>query len=219
VRDWIQERFEEILYECGWPLLEAGKEREKENIRFRISRSLELLSRLLSEAEVKTLATEYEKEADLGNIRVTGRVDLYGAGGPEPVLIDFKWGNMDERRKEIAEGRDMQLALYALLVDAVEQNPNTAYLIASRTVALTHEGARFSSAIVPENSRPTSEVYPPLLEAIEEAAKYRYGQLEQGVVYLSPEDVEDELPSGVLKLPEKAHGYDEYANLLGWSGR
>lgn len=216
VNDWLDQRFNDILYEYGWPLLWTGSERLRELVYNHIENSLTLLMGMLRASEASQVETEYTQEAQLGKIKVRGRIDVFSTGGQSPVVIDLKWGGWNTRRREIEEGTDIQLALYTLIAGVLDEKVSAAYLIANRDIAIAHPGCSFQNVDVPGQAAQASEVFPELLQAIEENAEYRYRQLEEGMVMLSPEDTEETFPNQRIKLPEEAHRYDEFVNLLGW---
>jgi len=209
--------FDHLLETHGLPLLQPGKERTREYLRGIAGRTLEHLVTLLGEAGAEKADCEAYRNARYGSLELKGQIDVLGEGGEQPAVIDLKWGGYTVRRDEIEAGTDLQLAVYAALLGASDGQVASAFLIAGRNAALAHPGSPYASAESPSGASPEEESVPRLLDAVEQAAEYRYRQIEAGTIALSPEDSDDSLPDGPLKLPEKGYRYDEYVHLLGWS--
>jgi ATP-dependent helicase/nuclease subunit B len=113
--------------------------------RQRVPAAISHLSRFLRAGGFEVVEAEAERSADLPTgLALTGQLDLvvrhpvHGLG-----VIDLKWtGSPDYRRKELAEGRSIQLATYGALAEPGEpgETPGGYYLLSQRRL-LAPEGS------------------------------------------------------------------------------
>lgn len=216
---WIADRLPGILDRIGLPLLQPGTTAERSAVSRAIRSTISVLSREF--AHRGATAVRFEVSPDpvtLGPIQVRGRVDVYATGRADPAVIDLKWGGATRRRREVAEGSDMQLSVYALLVGHGAGDLDIGYLIGSRGELVAHGGSGFHHAFEPEESLPTRESVPALLARLEETVRWRRDQLDAGTVELAPSQTAGLAPAppGVLPRPDEADPYDDYWALLGW---
>jgi hypothetical protein len=134
-------------------------------------------------------------------------------------VVDHKWSGFSRRKDNLAEGRDLQLALYALLVSGEAGYADAAYLFLQNASLLTAAGNGFESAAtagLPDYQQAVRRT----LERAEASIAERYRQVDAGRVPLA--GYQDESASGVAgeevyELPSEPNRYDVYTTLMGWS--
>src|SRR3546814_7528318 len=63
--------------------------------------------------QLEVVGTELERERQVGDLVLHGRLDLLVRRGPVSAVLDLKWTRSERRyREEIEEGRAVQLAVY-----------------------------------------------------------------------------------------------------------
>ncbi len=139
---------DDLIDRVAAPLRLPGSAGELAFARVRIPESLAFLAAFLSERRMSVVGMEVERELALGVLPVRSRIDLIvrDRNGVEGV-IDLKWtGSRAWRRKEVEEGRAIQLATYSRLLVPAGGAPAGYYLLRQRELlaeagsALAHEG-------------------------------------------------------------------------------
>jgi RecB family exonuclease len=105
--------------------------------RDRVPAAIRHLAALLRDRGIEVVAAEVERDGTRADgLALTGQLDLlvrhpvHGLG-----VIDLKWTNSpNRRRKELAEGRSIQLATYGVIADPADplHAPGAYYLLAQR---------------------------------------------------------------------------------------
>lgn len=113
------EIFDDEVARVAAPLLLPGRGLELRRYRDSVGKSVKALAKLLNDAGLQVVGCEIVRQAPFGPGMLEGRLDMLCKenGGPH-VVIDLKWSKKgDYRRKEIEEGRPLQLAVYSRLQD------------------------------------------------------------------------------------------------------
>ena len=111
--------FDRLLPVLAAPLLRPGQGLELERARAAVADAARTLGGLIADAGLTVRGCELPFEATQADaVTVDGTVDmLLEDEAGRPVILDLKWSRSDKhRRQEIAEGRAIQLAVYAWLV-------------------------------------------------------------------------------------------------------
>jgi RecB family exonuclease len=132
----VNEVFDELLGQIAAPLQQPEHAGELATARARVPAALADLARLLRHKELEVVGMEEERSGQFGELAVIGRLDLlvrhrdHGVG-----VIDLKWSrSATRRRKELADGRAIQLATYSVIAEASGQAsaPGAYYLLNQR---------------------------------------------------------------------------------------
>ena len=135
-----------VLPEIGSPLLLPGRRLDHEDLRRHTISAAVALSGILNTCGLSVAATERRLECSLDNQSdLAGIIDVeLSDRGGRPAIVDLKWSNRDRyRREEIAEGRPVQLAVYARLVkgeDGVAGPPAAYFMIKQRRLLAADSG-------------------------------------------------------------------------------
>lgn len=135
IRDRAVALFEDLLPKIAAPLQQPELAGELATARERVPAALEALVRTLHDRGLEVVATELDREGDVHGLALQGRLDLLVRQGATPAVIDLKWTRSVRRyRLEIAEGRAVQLAVYAAIADprAAEAATGAYFLLRQR---------------------------------------------------------------------------------------
>jgi len=202
------------------PLLQPGRELERERYREAVSRAVEKLVHLLKSARLKVSSSEetFEKEFLLPGKTFEGRIDLL-LESPEgnKVIWDLKWSTRAKyKREELEGGKALQLAAYAwLLAGADGTFPPAGYFMLSQGELLS-----VSCKGIPDHCQFQEVDLKNVWEGGVAAYRRRNNELEQGIVVAAailPEEDEDQDEEGsdaVLELEPNCR-WCEYVNLCG----
>jgi ATP-dependent helicase/nuclease subunit B len=110
--------FDQLVPTMAAPMLLPGHALELKRFRQHIVSAVRTLIRLLSESELSVIGCEVERSVPFGERVFTGKIDLLcRSPSGELVVIDLKWTRWPKyKRKEIADGKHLQLAAYSWLL-------------------------------------------------------------------------------------------------------
>ena len=134
--------FDRLLPLMAAPLLQPGQETVRHRARAGIAAGLTTLVELLNEAELRVEGCEIERRVPDGDGELMGRLDMVcRAPDGSRVVVDLKWSTGSSRREaELAEGRSVQLALYAHLESAASRATASSGFYMLRQRRLLHLG-------------------------------------------------------------------------------
>lgn len=181
-RRLAEQRLPVLIDEMATPLRLPGAAADHARALDRLPAAVEALAARLETLNAVVVGTEVEREgADVleTGVALKGRIDmLIDVTGRSPAVLDMKWSRIDRyRRKEIAEGRALQLAVYGRLVGAEQTPAPAAYFMLAQARVLPADANLFGAAASPEA---------PALGTVWKAAKAswaaRMRRLERGTV-------------------------------------
>jgi len=114
-----QKYFDELCPQVAAPLLLAGNSLERQRLRQAVVEGADSLARMIDDASFSKVICELEQNMTLDGVSLTGRPDMVLIHPDNSdYVIDLKWTRRAPyRRREISEGRAIQLALYAKLIN------------------------------------------------------------------------------------------------------
>lgn len=129
--------FDELCPRVAAPLLLPGNSLERQRLRKAICEGAADLWALIKDAGYSTIISETGIEGSLENIEFSGRPDVYLLHpNNQDFVIDLKWTrrSVSHRRRELAEGQAIQLAMYSAMCRRQSGNPTEAgyYMISQR---------------------------------------------------------------------------------------
>jgi hypothetical protein len=122
---------------------------------------------------------------------VAGQVDLLArsADGKQSVVVDYKWGRRDDRRREIEAGTAYQLATYAYAAAQGGPLPEYAYFILYHQLMLGRAGGPFDPNTTVDGP-PPSETW----DAFARTCREQFAEVRDGMLLA---------PGGLDDLPKK----------------
>jgi ATP-dependent helicase/nuclease subunit B len=137
--------FDELCPKVAGPLLLPGNSLERSRLKRSISEAAAHLAGIVSDASFTSIECESEQRAQLGEMKLFGRPDmiLVDDDGTD-VVLDLKLARRASfRRRELSEGRAIQLSLYSWLRSFQTQRSSMAgyYMIAQKQLLLSEVGS------------------------------------------------------------------------------
>ena len=177
---------------------------------------------LLKQNEWSVLATELELRGEIGALALSGRADLVLQRGSERAIVDLKWRGTGRYTNILSSEEDIQLALYAHLLEPADQWAHTAYFIIDKGRLLVRNTQAFKDVQTVQGEVDHQEVYQRLLERLLTTYQWRLTQLARGKVEIRCEqtqlELEDHYGEELLDLLEMKTAdayFDDYAVLIG----
>ena len=111
--------FDELVDSIAAPLNQPENAGELIHARAHVPGSLAHLGDFLRKRNLEVVGTELDRSADLGDLKIVGRLDMLVKDGAGKLgVIDLKWSHSaSSRQKEITDGRAIQLAAYGAIAD------------------------------------------------------------------------------------------------------
>ncbi|MBF0586950.1 PD-(D/E)XK nuclease family protein [Prosthecochloris sp. N3] len=218
---WYEQAWPRLVAEEGATLLMAGRRGEYEWARARIRQALGSLLPLLEELGDAGVVSEKVLEGHIDDCRLKGYVDLLLESGRDgPLVIDMKWAGRTERRRELADGRYLQLLVYASLArQAYGRWPGLAYYIldGAQLLSASHRFSRYASFVRPTGAEPDSVLWERVLVSF----RWRKEQLERGLLaagLASGPDAHEALcmPQDGLQIKPRNPSWNPYRYVAGW---
>lgn len=142
VRETAAALFEELLPQMAAPLQQPEFAAELAAARELVPAALGALVRLLHVRALEVVGTELDREGQVGELALHGRLDLLVRRGAQTAVLDLKWTRAERRyRDEIVEGRAVQLAVYHGLISADGQAGDGGYFLLRQRRMLAAEGS------------------------------------------------------------------------------
>jgi ATP-dependent helicase/nuclease subunit B len=146
---WARSAFDARVVTEATPLVRPGREVERDAARTLVAYAAAALLRHLRAGGWTAMEREKEVHGTFAGHPVKGYVDLTIANGAREALLDLKLSGARYRRKDLAEGRALQLALYAsLLRRGGGPYPPAGYLVLKDGQLLTADLSAFPDATV-----------------------------------------------------------------------
>jgi hypothetical protein len=117
-------RFDDLCEKIALPLLLPGKSLERARLRKTVAESVVHLASMIKEAGFVRAKTEVEQECTIQGVTLTGRADMILSKEDLDAILDLKVAaGSSFRRRELLQGRAIQLACYASINGALSGRP------------------------------------------------------------------------------------------------
>lgn len=216
--DWFRANIDELLRAEGAPLLMQGAGLSQQRFKAICEGAIGSLLDHLRAAGAVSVRTEVKFDGVLGDILLTGKVDLLiELSGSRTVALDMKWKRDGYYAGVLLDGRHLQLALYATLI---EQKAGAApaalgyFIVESGSMFVTAADVFPGAQVrVPRNNITVVE----LLQQAKESWKWRASQWEVGQIEVVPRKGLDEFqgPPGTLPVESVGPWHNDHLVLLG----
>jgi hypothetical protein len=114
---WLEPELDNVLEQEGMPLLAPGNGIRLQLFKDTVRHALRALLRHLAHAGVTRVEAERPLQGQLGALHINGAADLLlHLADERTAALDLKWSGATRYRKALAEGRFLQLALYADMI-------------------------------------------------------------------------------------------------------
>lgn len=228
IPEWAEQKAEELIRKEGVVLLMYGKEPERVNFIKKIKRAALALTDAIRENEWSVEGVEQDVSGCIDGKNLVGKIDLVlrNAQGKRFVL-DIKWGGLNRRKEQLSNNRDLQLVLYAQMLDQGKTWADTGFFIVEQARILARNRKAFADALLPGRDPidDTEEIHRRIYQALLKTYRWRMNQLEQGIIELRTEEnfervqelLQAELGQELMDLLEMRSDllqYDDYKNLI-----
>jgi hypothetical protein len=222
VQDWIDRQAETLLEREGATLLLYGREPERNAFLTRVKNAAWSLISILRTNGWSVLHTELDLEGVFCDIPVRGKADLVLQRGDEMAIVDFKWSGAKRRREMIRNGEDLQLILYAHLLQPGSAWPHTAYFILEEGRMIARNRAAFSDAVLAGRGDETHrDACDRIFDKMEKTFRWRMEQVRNGHIELRTARTAPELEAlyegqlmDLLEMKNEDARWDDYRTLL-----
>lgn len=228
VEAWTTSQWQQLLPTDGANLLLHGKRAVAESLLGESNRALWRLVEHLREAGVTKVKVNYEPTAgpfDGGTIG--GKIDLLvETASGRLAVIDMKYRQLANKRSELKNNLQLQLAIYGYLVAAGGTWPDAAYFILTKGSLLAQNHDYFSGAVEVPTSNGVQAGLEPCWLQFQKAWQWRRELLDQGWIEVTvggtgagigsapPANID---PVIARWQPQKdADRYNDFDALTGW---
>lgn len=218
--EWLEPELDSVLQQEGMPLLAPGNSIRLSQFKDTVRYALRALLRHLAHAGVTRVEPERPLRGQLGALHINGAADLllHLADG-QTAALDLKWSGATRYRKALAEGRFLQLALYADMIRQELGKPPAAigYFTFREAMLLTTTPDLFGSdarVIQPGNEVNSAH----LVMQARASWDWRVGQWREGRIDVIARGLDPEPappPQDCLPLGETAPWHGEFTALFG----
>lgn len=223
VQAWVNTKAESLLAREGATLLLYGREPERNAFLNRVKNAAWSLVSLLRSNKWSVVHTEMNLEGSLGGMQVRGKADLVLSRDGEQAIVDLKWSGANRRKALIMNGEDLQLVLYAKLLDPAETWPHSAYFILEEGKIIARNASAFQEATVAGRGEADHiGAYEAIFQKMERTYRWRMAQIERGVVELRTARTAMELEAlyegqlfDLLEMKNEDARWDDYWVLVG----
>ena len=224
VHNFIDENIYPLLRRRGAVLLLYGREPERLNFINKLKIAAFSLVRHLQTNGWKVAQTEQLIDGEFAAKPVRGIADLILERENETAILDLKWSGRTYRTNLIKSEEDLQMILYA---DLLQKNKvHTAYFIMSDAKMIARNNAAFSDAdaVVPDTDH--EEIHARILEKMTVTEGWRREQIAEGLIEIRTaatvsdledyyEDKDAEVMLRILEMQDGDAKFDDYRTLIG----
>jgi ATP-dependent helicase/nuclease subunit B len=222
VQQWVDEKAENLLEKEGATLLLYGREPERNAFLNRVKNAAWSLIDLLRSNQWEVAHTEWAMEGAFCGIPIKGKADLILQRGDEWAIVDLKWAGANRRKELIRNEEDLQLALYASLLQNGRPWPYTAYFIIEEGKMIARNRKAFKDALLAgAEDIDHNLVYDRMYQKMENTLLWRQEQLQQGIIEVRSARTAAELEMlyeglmlDFLEMKNEDARWDDYRTLL-----
>lgn len=224
VNKFVDDNIYNLLRRQGAVLLLYGREPERLNFINKLKIAAFSLVRHLQSNKWKVKETEQRIDGEFAEKPVRGIADLVLERDGETAILDLKWSGRTYRSNLIKSEEDLQMILYADLMNAGKVH--TAYFIMSDAKMIARNNAAFTDAdaVVPDADH--EEIHARILERMNVTEGWRRGQIAEGKIEIRTKatvgDLEDyyeekdaEIMMKILEMQDGDAKFDDYRTLIG----
>lgn len=219
---WIDDRSDDLLRKEGATLLLYGREPERKTFLNKVKNAAWNLISLLRSNDWEVAATELPLEGMFSGAPVRGKADLVLKRGNEQAIVDLKWSGATKRKELIQNEEDLQLVLYAHLLESPGQWPHTAYFILESGKMIARNPAAFKEAIIAGKGQDNhAEVCDRILAKMQKTYTWRIEQLQKGMLEIRTERTASALDNlyaealtELLEMKREDARWDDYGTLI-----
>lgn len=222
VEDWIEKKAPTLLAREAATLLMYGREPERLAFLNTVKYAAWSLVAAIQQNNWEVIATEKDLSGYLQGIPVKGKADLVLQRGKERAVVDLKWRGSNYRQQVIKNEEDLQLVLYAKLLNTDTTWAHTAYFILEKGQIIARNNQAFKDCVAVNPSCDHIEINERIWVKMEATLQWRLEQLKKGQIEIRTQqtqlDLEDLFQGELMDLLEMKSGdapFEDYGVLIG----
>ncbi len=221
IKSWVDEHSKKLLAKEAATLLMYGFEPQKLQLIRQIEYAIWTLIEHIRRNKWTVEATEKELEGQFSDTPVKGKADVVLVRGNERCILDLKWSGHTYRERLIKNAEDLQLVMYARLLDDSNDWAHTGYFIIESARLLARNTAAFSE-IKPLTTDDAFEVNEIIWQKMLKTYTWRLNQVTKGQIEIRTTKTVRELEEhygmellDVLEMKNEESRFDDYGTLIG----
>lgn len=222
VNEWVDNEAKSLLPREGATLLLYGREPDRIAFLNKVKMAAWSLVSLLRANHWEVAHTEMELNGHIAGMPIKGKADLVLRRGEEQAIIDLKWSGAKRRKELIQNSEDLQLVLYAHMLQPAEQWPHTAYFILDEGKMIARNSAAFREAVVAgRGNEDHASSCQSIFEKMEKTYAWRLDQFKKGQIEMRTAQTAPDLEAlydgqlfELLEMKNEDAYWDDYRTLL-----
>ena len=221
VQNWVDEHSKKLLAKEAATLLMYGFEPQKLQLIKQIEYAIWTLIEHIRRNKWTVEATEKELEGQFSDTPVKGKADVVLLRGGERCILDLKWSGHSYRERLIKNAEDLQLVMYARLLNDSDDWAHTGYFIIENARLLARNTAAFAE-IKPLTTDDAFEINEIIWQKMLKTYAWRLNQVTKGHIEIrttkTARDLEEHYGMellDVLEMKQEESRFDDYGTLIG----
>ncbi len=229
IKEWVDEHSKKLLSKEAATLLMYGFEPQKLQLIRQIEYAIWTLIEHIRRNKWTVEATEQELAGQFSDTPVKGKADVVlvrlssdsSTKSSERCILDLKWSGHSYRERLIKNGEDLQLVMYARLLNESEDWAHTGYFIIENARLLARNTAAFAE-IKPLTTDDAFEVNEIIWQKMLKTYTWRLNQVTTGQIEIrttkTVRDLEEHYGMellDVLEMKNEESRFDDYCTLIG----
>jgi ATP-dependent helicase/nuclease subunit B len=218
---WIDQEAERLFLREGAVMLLYGREPQRVGFLKKVKYAAWSLLNLIKNNGWEVCDTEMPLAGPFGDINVKARADLVLRREREWAVVDLKWRGATRRQRVIRNEEDLQLVLYAKLLNNGEAWAHTAYFVMENGKMIARDNLAFQEINPATPGVDHRAVNERILRRMEATYRWRLEQLRQGRVEVRCRHTYNELEEdyrdradALLEMKRDDAPYDDYRTLI-----
>lgn len=219
---YVEQEAQRLFSREGAVMLMYGREPERLHFVQNVKHAAWSLLRHIYDNDWEVAHTEYPLSGSLDAIQLNGRADLVLQRGEERAIIDLKWRGGNYRSQLIKSEEDLQLVLYAYLLEPPGKWAHTAFFIMQKGQMLARNPLAFkeATAIAPDSDH--EAIQERIFNRIRATYQWREQQLKAGLIEVRCQHTAQDLEEAyqeidLVEMLEMKSGnapFDDYQTLI-----
>lgn len=223
IETWIDRAAPDLFRKEGATLLLYGREPERKAFIRKIKFAAWNLTSMIRNNGWKVEATELTLNGFFENTPMKGKADLIlHRDNGEKAIVDLKWSGLNYRKQLLQNEEDLQLVLYAYLLEPEASWPHTAFFILDSGKMIARNKNAFQEAITVNKTEVDHvEACQRIFEKMKRTYHWRLSQLKEGILEIRTqqnttalEELYGNLLLDLLEMKQEDKRWDDYRTLI-----
>ncbi len=221
IKIWVDEHSKKLLAKEAATLLMYGFEPQKLQLIKQIEYAIWTLIEHIRRNKWIVEATEKELEGQFSETPIKGKADVVLLRGSERCILDLKWSGHSYRERLIKNSEDLQLVMYARMLNDSDDWAHTGYFIIENARLLARNTAAFAE-IKPLTTDDAFVINEIIWQKMLKTYTWRLNQVTKGHIEIRTTKTARELEEhygmellDVLEMKQEESRFDDYGTLIG----